>query len=111
MGTRVFVGSFPSSATEDQLCRPRATHGEPVSFSIIVEAESPVRYRGLGGADAPALVGLEPVVSEPRRALKQAPAALPFWTDGTLPGVMAGRRPASKSTGPIWITVPGARRA
>jgi hypothetical protein len=110
MSTRVFVGSFPSSATEDQLCRLRTTRGETASLSI-VEAESPVRYRGLGGSDAPALVELEPVVSEPQRALKQAPAALPFWTDGTLPGVMAGRRPAPKSTGPIWVAVPGGRRA
>jgi hypothetical protein len=101
MGTRVFVGNFPSSATEDQLCRLRATRDEAASLSI-VEAESPVRYRGLGGADAPALVELEPVVSDPQLAPRQAPAALPVWENGTLPGIMAGRRPSPESTSPIW---------
>jgi len=101
MGTHVYVGNSPSSATVDQLRRLLAPHSEAASLSV-VEAESPVRYRGLGGSDAPTLVELEPVVSEPQRTMKQAPAALPLWTDGTLPGIMAGKRPAPKSTGPIW---------
>jgi len=110
MGTRVFVGDFPSSATEDQLRRGRATHGEVASLSI-VGAGSPVRYRGLGGSDVPALVEPEPVVSEPQRAMKQAKAAWPVWVNGTLPGVMAGKRPASEPTGPIWGRFLGRREA
>ncbi len=108
MGTRVFVGNLPSSATEDQLRRLRAAHGEVASLSI-VEAESPVRYRGLGGADTPVLLELEPVVSEPQRAMKQAAAAWPVWVNGTLPGIMAGKRPALAPTGAIWGALPGRR--
>ena len=126
MGTRVFVRNLPSSATEDQLRRLRVAHGGVASLSM-VEAESPVRYRGLGGSDMPAMVELEPVVSEPQRAMKQAtaawpvwvsgtlpgvmaakrPAARPVWENGTLPGIMAGKRPASVSTGPVWVAVSG----
>ena len=35
MGTRVFVGNLPFSATEDQLRQLFATHGEVASVSIV----------------------------------------------------------------------------
>jgi RNA recognition motif-containing protein len=35
MGTRVFVGNLPFSATEDQLRQLFATHGEVTSVSIV----------------------------------------------------------------------------
>ena len=110
MGTNVFVGNSPSSATGDELWRPRATHGEAASLSM-VEAESPVRYRGLGGSNTPALVELEPMVSEPQRAMKKSPAASPVWENGTLPGIMAGKRPQSGSTSQSWGKFVVRRRA
>ena len=35
MGTRIFVGNLPFSATEDQLRQLFATHGEVASVSIV----------------------------------------------------------------------------
>jgi hypothetical protein len=101
MNRRVVVGNLPSSASEHQLRRLYATHGEAVSVSTM-EAESPDRFRGLGGSNPTALVELEPVVALPRPALMQTPAARPVWVNGTLSGLMAGKRPASKSTGFAW---------
>jgi len=46
-------------------------------------------------SDQPAPVELKPVAAEPQPAPRPAPAARPVW-DGTMPGVMAGRRPAPK---------------
>jgi hypothetical protein len=51
------------------------------------------RFRGFGALDLPALVELEPGVAEPG----------PGWWAGTLPGVMAGKRPAPKPTSPIAL--------
>jgi len=101
MGANVFIGNFPSNATGDEFSRPRAPHGEAASLGM-VEAESPVRYRGLGGSHTPALVELEPMVSEPQRAVKQSPFALPVWENGTLPGAMAGKRPSLGLIGPTF---------
>jgi len=102
MGTRVSVESFSLSAAEDQLRRLCATHGEaaPVRTSVprldpLVRDESPDRFRGLGGANLLALVELEPSVAEPL----SAPAEWSVWKNGTLPGVMAGKRPVAS---PIW---------
>jgi hypothetical protein len=110
MGTSVFEEDFPSNASEGQFCRLRATYGEAASLST-VEAESPVRYRGLGGLYNPARVELEPVVSEPERATKQSPATFPVWENGTLPGIMAGKRPSPTSIGPTLRRFPGGLNA
>ena len=101
MNRRVVVGNLPSSASEHQLRRLHATHGEAVSVSTM-EDESPDRFRGLRGSDLSALVEFEPVAAVPRPALMRTPAARPVWANGTLPGPMAGKRPASKSTGLAW---------
>jgi len=101
MNKRVSAGNLPSSAYEDRLRRLHVTHGGAVSVSTM-EAESPDRFRGLGGSYPTALVELEPVAAVPRPALMRTPAARPVWANGTLPGPMAGKRPASKSTGLAW---------
>ncbi len=110
MSKRVNYGNFPANATEDQFRRLRVTHGGVASLSV-VEPESPVRYRGLEVADVSALVELEPVVSEPQWAMKQAKSAWRVWMNGTLPGVMARRRPALATTGAIRGALPGRRGA
>lgn len=110
MGTHFSAGNFPSSAAEDQLRRPRVAHGEVASLSM-VETESPVRYRGLGGSYAPGLVEPQPVVSEPQRAPEQTPAALPVWHNGTLPGAMAGKRPSPNWIGPTLSPFSGGANA
>ena len=95
---RLCVGNFPSSTPQDQLCMPCSTHGEVASVSK-VEAESSDRFRGLSGSDRPALAELDLVEVESQPALIQASTATPVWVDGTLSGIMAGKRPAPRPTG------------
>jgi hypothetical protein len=49
------------------------------------------RLLGFVASALPALVELEPEVTEQQMAAAVQPE---WWTDGTLPGVMAGKRPA-----------------
>ena len=93
MSTRSYVGNFPFYATEDQFCQPSVSYGTVASV-IKMEAGSPVRNRGLGGLALAALVELEPAVAEPRPALVRTPPTRPVLSNYTLPGVMAGKRPA-----------------
>jgi len=93
MSKHAVAGNLPSSASEEQLRRVQAKFGEVVSVSTM-EGESPNRTRGLGRANMPKLVELEFVVTEPRPVPTQTPAAQPVWVNGTLPGMMAGKRPA-----------------
>jgi hypothetical protein len=94
---RLCVGNFPSSTPQDQLCLPRSTVGEVASVSK-VEAESSDRFWGLGGSGRPVLAELALVETESQPALIQMPTARPAWVDGTLSGIMAGNRPAPRST-------------
>jgi hypothetical protein len=53
------------------------------------------RFRGFVASALPALVDLVPTAAEQQLARELTAAARPdWWTDGTLPGVMAGKRPA-----------------
>jgi len=83
VSTSISVRSSSFVAAEDQLRRLSVTTGEVAS------------------------VALGSMVAQSQRA----PAAMPVWS-GTLPGVMAGRRPAPKLTlaaTPNWYgTLPGA---
>jgi hypothetical protein len=94
----VYTRNFPSSASEEQLCQLSGTPGEAASKSG-VDAESPDRFRGLGALDRPALAELDLVEAESQSALMQTPTARPVWVNGTLPGMMAGKRPAPKLSG------------
>jgi len=94
MSTRVRARSLPFSFTDDEFHRMSAAHGEVASVSKM-EAGSPARTRGLGELALAALVELEPAVAEPL----SAPAEWSVWKNGTLPGVMAGKRPVAS---PIW---------
>jgi len=49
------------------------------------------RLLGFVASALPALVGLEPETVEQQMAAAVRPD---WWTEGTLPGVMAGKRPA-----------------
>jgi hypothetical protein len=89
---RVCVGSYPSSVSQDQSRQPSSTHGEVAS----VEAEFSARCPGLKGADRPAPAGLDLLEVESQPAPMQMPSASPVWADGTLPGIMAGKRPAPR---------------
>ena len=82
MTARVCFDNFPSSASQDQPRPPSSTRGGAVS-------------------DRPALPALHLVEAESQSALMQALAPRPVWVDGTLAGVMAGKRPARKPTGSI----------
>ena len=90
----VCVGSFPSSVSQDQFRQTSSTHGEAAS----VEAESSDRFRGLEGVDRPALAGLDLVEAESQPIPMQIPISSPVWASGTLPGIMAGKRPAPRAT-------------
>ena len=91
MSIRVSAGGFPVSATRDQLCRLPATHGEVESVSTSAEDQFTDRFREFGAS-----VELESEVAEPQPAPTPTPAARPTRWAGTLPGVMAGKRPAPK---------------
>ena len=53
------------------------------------------RFLGFVASALPASVELVPGIAEPEPAAALAVADRPdWWTDGTLPGVMAGKRPA-----------------
>ena len=93
MSKHAVAGNIPSSASEEQLRRVQATYGEVASVSTM-EGESPDRTRGLVRADMPELVELELAAAGPRPVLMQTPSARPIWVNGTLPGMMAGKRPA-----------------
>jgi hypothetical protein len=97
VSARVCAGNLPSNASDEQLCQPRETLAEAASVGK-VDAESPDRFRGLGRVDRPALVVLDLVDAESQSALTQTPTARPDWVDGTLPGTMAGKRPAPRPT-------------
>jgi len=58
-----------------------------------MEAESPDRFRGLGGTCKLEVVEPE-LVAGPRPVLMQMPVERPVWVEGTLPGMMAGKRPS-----------------
>lgn len=92
----VRVSGRPLSATGGQFRRHSAAYGEVASAGIGVEDQSTDRSRELGEAELLALVGLDPEIAEPQ------PAVGPVWWAGTLPGVMAGKRPPRKLSSPIW---------
>lgn len=86
---------------------------QPVSQAVETEVRSEEEAADSGGSvtlsppeaaptkkmpwsDLPAPDGLKPVAANSQPSLRPAPAAKPVW-DGTMPGVMAGRRPAGKS--------------
>jgi len=53
------------------------------------------RFLGFVASALPASVELAPEIAEPQPVPMLAAAERPdWWTDGTLPGVMAGKRPA-----------------
>ena len=52
------------------------------------------RFMGFVASALPAMVELVPEIAEPQPVRMLAAADRPdWWTDGTLPGVMAGKRP------------------
>ncbi len=94
MSTLAYVGNLLFCATENLFRRLRATQGEVASVGA-VQGESTDRTRGFVWSDRPMSVELEPAVAKPRWAR----AAGPVWANGTLSGVMAEERPASRPTG------------
>jgi hypothetical protein len=102
MSTSFCVGYFSTSATEGQFCQASLSLSRgAVASAGTMEDESPDRLRGLGGSRASASVEWEPVAAVPRPFLMQTPAVRPGYLDGTLPGVMAGKRPAARLVGSI----------
>jgi hypothetical protein len=89
MSGRVYTGNLPSGFTKNQSRWLPATHGEDASLSD-VQDQSNDRSSGLVSSDDLALVQVGPAVEESRSEL----AASPVWWNGTLPGAMAGKRPA-----------------
>ena len=93
MSASVYAGNLPSSASQDELRQPRSTRGEAASVCK-VEAESPEPVRGLGGFDLAVSGEPELAAAGARLALMETPVERPVWVNGTLPGIMAGQRPA-----------------
>lgn len=89
---------FPSGASQDELCQPRSARGRAPSLNNS-EVESSDQFRGLGGSGRTALAELALVEVEPQPDLVQASTATAVWVDGTLSGIMAGKRPARRPTG------------
>jgi hypothetical protein len=89
MSGRVYTGNLPFGFTKNQPRWLPATQGEDASFSE-VQDQSNDRYPGLASSDDLALVQVGPAVEESQPEL----AASPVWWNGTLPGAMAGKRPA-----------------
>jgi hypothetical protein len=83
---------------------PQATASEPASIEQVddsVEVVSapppePAPARKMPWSDQPVPGELKPVAAGPQLAPKAAPTARPVW-DGSMPGVMAGKRPPRKS--------------
>jgi|WetSurMetagenome_2_1015567.scaffolds.fasta_scaffold160779_1 hypothetical protein len=93
MSASIYAGYLSFSAAEGRFGRPSMSYG---AFGLIgaTEDASASRFRGLGGADVSGCVVYEPAGAVPRSVLIQAPAAWPVDMSGTLPGTMAGKRPA-----------------
>jgi hypothetical protein len=89
---RVCVGSLPSSVSQNKFRQPSPTHCKVAS----VETESSDRCPGLKGVERPASAGLDLSEAESQSAPMQMPSASPVWANGTLPGIMAGKRPAPR---------------
>lgn len=98
MSASVYAGSHPSSASEEQLRQLGGTSGEAASVSRM-EAESPDRFRGLGGSDLTASAERMLVTAGAQPAVMETPVERSVWVSGTLPGLMAGKRPAPKLIG------------
>ncbi len=85
---------------------PQAAATEPASVGRDTDTGAPVSVappesapaKKMPWSDLPAPDGLKPVAASPQSSLKAAPAAKPVW-DGTMPGVMAGKRPTPRSSG------------
>ena len=90
MSVRANAGNIPFGFIKNQPRWLPATHGEDASLSE-VQDQSKDRSPGLASLDDLALVQVGPAVEESRPEL----AASPVWWNGTLPGAMAGKRPAS----------------
>jgi hypothetical protein len=90
MSTRISVRSSSFIAAEDQIRRLSVMSGEVAS----VELGSMVAQPQPAPAAMPVWCGTLPgLMAGKRPAPKAAPGAMPIWY-GTLPGVMAGKRPA-----------------
>jgi len=99
MSTNSNVGYLSFSVTEGPFCQASLTD-DAFASAITIEDESPDRFRGLvGGSGMSATVEWEPVVTASRPVRIQTPAGWPVYENGTLPGVMAGKRPAPRLVG------------
>jgi hypothetical protein len=99
----------PASAKETQWSSQpvsQATETEPEPVEQDADTDAPVSVsppeaapaKKMPWSDLPAPDGLKPVAASPQPSPRAAPAGKPVW-DGTMPGVMAGKRPARKSPG------------
>jgi len=88
MSVRIHAGNLPFGFTKNQPRWLPETQGEDASFSE-VQDQSKDRSPGLESNDL-ALVQVGPAVEEPQQELAESPV----WWNGTLPGAMAGKRPA-----------------
>jgi hypothetical protein len=74
-----------------------AVEAADAGVAVSTPPPEPAPDRKMPWSDQPVPAELKPVVASPQLAPKAAPAAKPVW-DGTMPGVMAGRRPPRKSS-------------
>jgi hypothetical protein len=109
MSTRISVQSFSLAAAEDQLRRLSVTPGEVASVDQRSVVEQPQRVPKSPTVAVPAWSGTLPgVIAGKRPASKLAPPAMPVWY-GTLPGVMAGKRPERSRPVQSAVVLPSER--
>jgi len=89
MSVRANAGNLPFGFIKNQPRWLPATQGEDASLSD-VQDESNDRSLGLASSADLALVEFGPAVGQPQPGM----TASPVWWNGTLPGAMAGKRPA-----------------
>jgi hypothetical protein len=83
-----------AAATEPASVERAADTGVPASVPPSESAPA----KKMPWSDLPAPDGPKPVAANPQPSIKAAPAGKPVW-NGTMPGMMAGKRPARKSPG------------
>lgn len=97
MSTRISARSSSFIATDDQFRRLSATSGKIASAELRSAVVQPQGIQKLTTAALPDWYGTLPGVMAGKRP---APAPSSVWCCGSLPGAMAGKRPAASHSVP-----------
>ena len=105
MGTRIFVGNLPFSATEDQLRQLFATHGEVASVSIVKDKFTD-RSRGFAFVEmSDAAAATAAIAALASHSMDNRPLTINIArerTEGGSRGGFGGGRSGDRSSGNRW---------